>query len=139
MEGELNKCGLLFCRSVCNTSVSRSGGRPSQCYGQIASPHMTATHSQTDRYKHIAFTRQERQLEGTKKKEINSLNKLSLAVCQLFFLFTAKHSFCSPVHFELTTPITVLISTILYCGRDIEPRPSFKQKAEHIILDGNAS
>lgn len=52
-------CVCVYEKRAC-ASVWRSGRRPSQCYGQIVSPHMTATHSRTDGYKHIAFSKRER-------------------------------------------------------------------------------
>ena len=113
----------------------RSGSSPSQCYGQIASPHMTATHSQTDRYKHIAFSRQEghskraQETERMKDKHFKSTPSVNS-----FSLFTAKQSLCSPVHFELKTLITVFTSTALHCVRDIEPSPDFKQKPKISLL-----
>lgn len=97
MEGELNKCGLPFyhfvwtfiCVCVCvyDTSVWRSGNRPSQRYGQIASLHMTATHSQTDRYKHIAFSGWERHTLRVQKRELtkDKHTKSTLPMPTLFF------------------------------------------------------
>lgn len=91
---------------------------------------MTATHSQTDRYKHKAFSRWERcslrvqKTERTKDKH----SKSTLSV-----LFTAKHPFCSSVHLELKTVITVLTST-LSGGWDIEPSPNSKQKPKISLL-----
>lgn len=57
---------------------------------------MTATHSQTDRYKHTAFSGR-RRLRGAKDEErkINRLNRLCPSYLQL------NIGLCSPLHFGL--------------------------------------
>lgn len=82
---------LCVCVRVCmcervHVCVLWSGGRPCECYGQIASSYMAAAHSGPDRYKHRTFSRCQR-LRGAKEPKINRLNQLtSLTSCPFYLL-----------------------------------------------------